>query len=230
MGGRGGDRKGKGPLSWAWLWSQQNEHRLAVPRLMVWLDLYGFGGKNISLFVEIIAGLLPIATRLNFSGGLLIGPAVLVIGWLKRVSTRVIVTFAAIYFATLFVYLWGYHRSATDLRPLSELSYGKDLLGYVLTYFGASWTRLLPHKERIVASTSLIGFIALFVRAVRKREEVSDFEWFLIGECGLTLATALLTAFGRLQFGAGQAFARPLSNASDDLLGCTGLSHITLVL
>lgn len=46
--------KGNGPTSWAWLWSQQNEHRLAVPRLMVWLDLYGFGGKNISLFVEIM--------------------------------------------------------------------------------------------------------------------------------------------------------------------------------
>jgi hypothetical protein len=47
--------KGKGPTSWAWLWSQQNEHRVAVPRLVVWLDVYGFGGKNISLFIESVA-------------------------------------------------------------------------------------------------------------------------------------------------------------------------------
>lgn len=281
--------KGKGLLNWAWLWSQQNEHRLAVPRLMVWLDLYGFGGKNISLFVEIIAvqcfhwlaicfvvqrftqlpgflkrsiqglfafclfhpnqmenftwafqigfvlpfmlgtialiviafiarwkspppaiaiaGLLPIAAGLNLSGGLLIGPVALLIAWRKRISARLIVTFAAIYFASCVAYLWGYHRAATDLSPFSELSRGKDLIVYVLTYFGASWTRLLPHKERITAFLSILAFLMLLVKAVRKREEVSDLEWLLIGECGLMLATALLTAFGRLQFGVGQAFA-----------------------
>lgn len=36
---------------------------------------------------------------------------------------------------------------------------------------------------------------------------VSDLEWLLLGECGLTIAIALLTAFGRIQFGEGQAFA-----------------------
>jgi hypothetical protein len=281
--------RGNGPTSWGWLWSQQNEHRLAIPRLMVWLDLYGFGGKNISLFVEILAvqcfhwlaicfvverfselpvfmkrsmqglfafclfhpnqienftwafqicfvlpftlgtaalilvsflsrwkrpgiamifaGFLPIVAGLNLAGGLVTGPAVLVIAWLKRVSASLIVTFAAIYFASCLAYLWGYHRSATDLSPLSELSRDKDLFVYVLTYFGASWTRLLPHKERTIAFISIVGFLALFFRAVRKRAKVSDLEWFLIGECGLTLATALLTAFGRIQFGVGQAFA-----------------------
>lgn len=281
--------KGKGPGSWAWLWSQQNEHRLAIPRLLVWLDLFGFGGKNISLFAEIIvvqclhwlticfvierftglpvflrrsiqglfafclfhpnqlenftwafqigfvlpftlgtvaliivafisrwrrkhlaivfASLLPIVAGLNLAGGLLIGPAVLAVAYLKRISAGLTVTFAAIYLVSAIAYLFGYRRSATDLSPLSELSRCKDLLVYVLTYFGASWTRLLPHKERIVAFISITAFLALFIKALRKRREVSDFEWFLIGECGLALATALLTAFGRLQFGVGQAFA-----------------------
>lgn len=47
--------RGNGPGNWAWLWSQQNEHRLLIPRLLVWVDLFGFGGKNVSLFVEIFA-------------------------------------------------------------------------------------------------------------------------------------------------------------------------------
>jgi hypothetical protein len=43
---------GKGPWSWSWLWAQSNEHRIVIPRLLVWVDLSWFGGKNISLFVE----------------------------------------------------------------------------------------------------------------------------------------------------------------------------------
>lgn len=45
---------GKGPTHLAWLWSQQNEHRLAIPRLLVWLDLVAFHGRNVSLFIEIL--------------------------------------------------------------------------------------------------------------------------------------------------------------------------------
>jgi hypothetical protein len=43
---------GKGPWSWSWLWAQSNEHRIVIPRLLIWIDLSWFGGKNVSLFVE----------------------------------------------------------------------------------------------------------------------------------------------------------------------------------
>jgi len=65
----------------------------------------------------------------------------------------------------------------------------------------------MPHKERCIAFASLIAFSALAARNLRRRADVSDFEWFLIAECVMAIATALLTSFGRLQFGAGQAFA-----------------------
>jgi hypothetical protein len=42
---------GESPRSLAWLWSQQNEHRILFPRLLVWLDLSVFGARNISLFL-----------------------------------------------------------------------------------------------------------------------------------------------------------------------------------
>lgn len=38
--------KGAGPGNWSWLWSQQNEHRLVVPRLLVWFDLFAGHGKT----------------------------------------------------------------------------------------------------------------------------------------------------------------------------------------
>lgn len=144
---------------------------------------------------------------MNLAGGLLIGAAAITLGYLKRLSSGAMAILASVYLASVFVYLYGYHRVGTDLAPLSELSRAKDLLVYVLTYFGASWTLLLPHKERIVAFVSIALFLALFFRLLRERDNVSDLEWFLIGECGFTLAIALLTAMGRLQFGVGQAFA-----------------------
>lgn len=42
---------GASPRSLSWLWSQQNEHRILIPRLLVALDLYAFGARNISLFL-----------------------------------------------------------------------------------------------------------------------------------------------------------------------------------
>src|SRR5271167_1988522 len=45
--------RGSGPSSFSWLWSQHNEHRIAMTRILIWIDLFGFGGTNKSLFVEI---------------------------------------------------------------------------------------------------------------------------------------------------------------------------------
>lgn len=42
-----------GKTSVGWLWSQHNEHRIVIPRLLIWLDWTVFGGRNISLLVEI---------------------------------------------------------------------------------------------------------------------------------------------------------------------------------
>lgn len=44
--------RGASPWSWHWLWSQHGEHRVAMARLLIWLDWAAFGAKNVSLFVE----------------------------------------------------------------------------------------------------------------------------------------------------------------------------------
>lgn len=117
------------------------------------------------------------------------------------------ITLCASCFASWLLYLYGYHRSGSDLSVLQEAARSKDLFVYVLTYFGASWTLLLPHKERFIALVSLVVLTALLISALRRRREVSDFEWILATECIMALFTSVLTAFGRLQFGVGQAFA-----------------------
>jgi hypothetical protein len=278
---------GTKPGLWRWLWSQHNEHRLAITRLLVWLDLWAFGGRNVSLFVEIYlvqilqwaaicyvlerftgyptfltrtleglfafclfhpnqaqnftwafqvsfllsfalgtaallavaffdriqqrtlaavaVGLAPLVAGLNLSAGLLIGPAVLCLALWKRLPARAIATVATIFILSSLLYFKGYSLPKTERSGM--LSHGKDLFVYVLTYFGASWTRLVPHKERATAFISLVVLLVLVVRAVRDRNQITNFEWFAIAECGLMLATALITGAGRLQFGVGQAYA-----------------------
>ncbi|MFL6414887.1 MAG: hypothetical protein ACJ74Y_04355 [Bryobacteraceae bacterium] len=47
--------KKQGHLSLADFWAQHNEHRIVTGRLLGLADLYSFGGRNVSLFAEIVA-------------------------------------------------------------------------------------------------------------------------------------------------------------------------------
>lgn len=294
---------GKGPTHLAWLWSQQNEHRLAIPRLLVWLDLVAFHGRNVSLFIEIlgvqvlhwaalcfvverftrapvsvkrsiqglfgfclfhpnqlenftwafqigfvlpfalatlaliliaffsrwrrpvlaviIAGGMPILAALNLAGGLVIGPVVVGIAWCKRTRAWVGAMLTAIWFASAAGYLYGYHRAGTDLPPCAAILQGRKLFLYVLTYFGASWTRLLPHKERLIAFASILIFAAILGRALRRRRG-GRLGFGMVAPRRMRIddsdcATDCLWA-NSIWRGAG--LCRAISDPCDDLLGC----------
>ncbi len=281
--------EGAGFHSWSWLWSQHNEHRLLVTRLLILLDLRVFGAKAVSLFVEMYAiqlchwalisyaierwtsfprflkttlqgvfgfclfhlnqsenfvwafqvsfvfafalatgtlltiaffervrrpllamtalGVAPLLASLNVAGGLLIGPVAIGFALLRRLSVRYVVILTVFFLVSAVAYLTGYRSPNPHHTPGEALSHPKDLFVYVLTYFGASWTRLLPHKERATCFVSIVVFAALTAIAVRHRKQTCAFEWFCIAECTLMLAVAVLTGLGRLQYGVGQAYA-----------------------
>ncbi len=280
---------GRGVRDWRWLWSQHNEHRLLFTRLLILVDLRLFGGKNVSLFVEMYlaqalqlaaiwyaierftvfprylkrtlqgvfafclfhlnqaenftwafqvsfvlafaaatlafltvafferirhpvaaaaaAGLAPLFAGLNVAGGLLIGPVATGFAIFKRLPSRYIFVLSALFVAGAAAYLIGYTPPDPNHTPAQAISHPKDLFVYVLTYFGASWTRLLPHKERITCFLSLLSFAGFGVLAVRRPALTTAFEWFCVAECAFTIATAALTGLARLKYGAGQAYA-----------------------
>ncbi len=281
--------QGKGLHSGRWLWSQHNEHRLLVTRLLILIDLHWFEGKNLSLFFEMFLaqafqwaaicytlerltsfpmflkrtleglfafclfhfnqaenftwafqvsfvlafclatsallgvaffgrlrwpwliaaalGIMPFVAALNVAGGLAIGPIVIVVGLLRRIATRYMLLICLLFVGTALAYLSGYRVPPSHLTPMEALAHPKGIFTYVLTYFGASWTRLLPHKERITCFLSLLVFATLIVIALRNRDQIGAFEWFCIAECSLMIAIAIITALGRLQYGVGQAYA-----------------------
>jgi len=281
--------RGNGPSSWSWLFAQHNEHRIAITRLLIWLDVVAFHGKNLSLFVEIYFVLLlhwfaicyalerftdfpkplkrtlqglfafcifhpnqsenltwafqisfvlpfafgtiallclaffrrlprpwlttlavalaPMFAGLTFAAGLLIGPVVLCLAIVRRLPFRFLVTILTVFLLSMGAYLWGFKPPDPAHPPQHALADSKGIFLYVLTYFGASWTRILPHKERLIAFLSIACFAALVIRSVRNRIELSDFDWLCIAECSLMLLVAFVTALGRLQFGLGQAYA-----------------------
>ena len=281
--------RGNGPSSWAWLFGQHNEHRIAIPRALIWLDLVGFHGKNVSLFVEIylvlvlhwvaiwyalerltdfpkalkrtlqglfafcifhpnqnenftwpfeISFVLPFAIAtvallsvaffshihrrwlamiyvavypllggLSLASGLLIGPAVICLAIIRRLPYRLVITVLGVFLLSSGAYLWGFKPPDPAYSLQTALADPKGLFVYVLTYFGASWTKILPHKERTIAFISMACLVALVIQSVRRQKQISAFEWFCIAECGLMLVIAYATALGRLKFGVGQAYA-----------------------
>ncbi len=280
---------GRGLLSWNWLWSQHNEHRLLFTRLLILADLRLFGGKNVSLFVEmyfiqtvhlaaicyaiercttfprylkttlqgvfafclfhlnqaenltwafqvsfvlafalatfaflaiaffermrcpvaaaIAVGTAPLLAGLNVAGGLLIGPVATCFALFRRLPGRYVVLIGLLFLAGAAAYVTGYKSPDPNHTPVGAISHPKDLFVYVLTYFGASWTRLLPHKERITCALSLLSLAVLITLAVRRRAQTSAFEWFCVAECAFMMAVAALTGLGRLKYGVGQAYA-----------------------
>ena len=153
-----------------------------------------------------LAGFAPLVAAMSLASGLLIGPVIIVLSAAKRLPLRYFAWLSAAFALSAIAYLHGYRRVGTDLGGAAVLSHMKEVLVYVLTYFGASWTKILPHKERLIAFLGLITYVVLLIRRLKSRK-TTDLEWFLLAECTLTLVTGFLTAFGRIQFGAGQAFA-----------------------
>jgi hypothetical protein len=150
--------------------------------------------------------LAPLIAATNLSAGLLIGPAVLALAWLKRLSWRALVLLLAIYLLTSIAYLHGWTSDGPS--PLAALQSPTKLIAYVLTYFDVSLPLLRwIDPYRIVAALSLTTFLVLLIRAILNPKRISNFEWFCLAECALIVMTASLTALGRVQFGIGQALA-----------------------
>lgn len=278
---------GASPRSLSWLWSQQNEHRILVPRLLIWLDLYAFGGRNISLFLLTFATqtahwllwlfavrrwsgaprsvqlmmqgvfgyclfcpnqienfvwafqfsfVLPfflatlaftcillmddvkrpqlyLATAIaapfiamcNLAGGIIIWPFLLLIAvWRKRSRRELLVLFV-IAAGVIGIYYTGYQTPPYHSNPIKSLGNPYAIYRYILTYFGTSWWFLLPHLARTLAFGGLLLFLFLIVRSRGGLCGANKFRILLITEGLFLLATALVTALGRVTLGIGQA-------------------------
>jgi hypothetical protein len=274
---------GATPWSLHWLWSQHSEHRIASTRLLIWLDWAAFGGKNVSLFVEMYlvqlvqwgaicwvlerltpfpkslkltlqglfafclfhpnqiqnftwafqisfflpfalgtiallavtffdrapwrwrwsiligAGFAPIIAATSLASGLLIGPALVCLAFLKRLPGRAVLALSALSLLSIVVYFAGFRIPTGHSSPIQWLSRPVDVFRYMVTYFDASWPLFS------CATLSFLCFLAFAIFAAFHRDKITDFEWFCIAECGLMLATALMTACARLQYGILQA-------------------------
>ncbi|MGA7413566.1 MAG: hypothetical protein WBW33_24035 [Bryobacteraceae bacterium] len=291
--------RGRNPLSLSWLWSQHNEHRIAIARILIWIDLFRFGGTNKSLFVEIflvqilhlaviawaiekwtgldrpvrrtiqglfafclfhpnqhenftwafqisfvmpfaitttsflliafyeevrgmgrrgvtgaVIALAPFIAALNMAGALAAGPVLLVTGVAKRLRPWLLVGVVIVFTISGGLYLVGHAPIDASHPPGRAIYDSRGIWLYMLTYFGASWTKLLPHKERIVAFVSFAAYFAFVGRALRRRESISNLEWFCLSECTFVLGVAFVTALGRIHLGPGQAFASRYQTAA----------------
>jgi len=149
----------------------------------------------------------PLLAAFNLSGGLLVGIILLCIVFAYHLPERLTALISLAFLLSSGLYLWHLQLSDPAHSLSAALRDPKGILVYILTYFGASWTRILPHKERPIALLSLLYLAYILIGALRRSHKLSSFEWFCVSECGFLILVALATALGRLHFGVGQAFA-----------------------
>jgi hypothetical protein len=121
------------------------------------------------------------------------------------VPQRVLIALSASAAAAIGLYYAGYHTPSYLSDPLRSLRSPYLLFRYILTYFATSWWFLVPHLARTIAFVAIAIFLYLAFVVAREGKRASKFEMLLVIEGLFVLATAGVTALGRLGLGIGQA-------------------------
>lgn len=150
--------------------------------------------RKVSVAVLAIA---PLLAALNLAGGLLIAPFVLWLSAIRKIPGRLICLLTVAYVLSIGGYCYGW-RSPDAHAPLAALKHPAEVAGYVLSYFDLSWRFFLPVRLHLASGFSFAALAMICLR-VRWRKQDAAFEQFCLAECFLMIATALLTALGRMQ-------------------------------
>lgn len=160
-----------------------------------------------SAFLVLAIAAATVATW-SLANGMLLWPLLLLIAlWLgmRRSASLVLGLFAA---ANIGLYLFHYHRPSPQTGVEVSFPAMGGIAQYVAVYFGSTWVRHSSGWVAIVAGTAGIGTsLVIIARVVLQRGIRSLLMVQLSGLMLLCLATAVITASGRLQMGLEQATA-----------------------
>src|SRR5205814_10671101 len=94
-----------------------------------------------------------------------------------------------------------------NLHPLHSLFEPSQLARYVATYFSGIWLIFGINPARLIAAASVIWASITYLRKVCSRIQPSNSEVVLLSLGMFVIASAGITAIGRVNFGMEQAFA-----------------------
>jgi hypothetical protein len=160
-----------------------------------------------SLLLPLAAAAATVATW-SLANGMLLWPLLLLTALLLRMRHSVSLVLALCAAANISLYLYHYHRSSPQNGIVPSFPAMGGILRYVAVYFGSTWVR---HSSGLVAvvvgAAGVCAGLAIIASVVLQRGTRSLFLLELSLLMLFCLATAAITASGRLYLGLEQATA-----------------------
>ena len=144
----------------------------------------------------------------SLANGMLLWPLLLLTALLLRMRRSTSLVLALFGAVNIGLYLYRYHRPLPQSRVVPSLKAMGGMLKYVAVYFGSTWVRHSSGWVAIVAGTvGICASVVIIARVVLQRRTRSLLMLQLSLLILLCLATAAITASGRLYLGVEQATA-----------------------
>jgi hypothetical protein len=138
------------------------------------------------------------------ANGILVWPVLICFAVLLKAPPRVIAVVVGACLGFVAPYFIHYTTPIQHARPLESLRHPLILIEYVAKYFGGSFL------GRLALPTGVAGLLVaavLVIRAIFRREIKRPMTAVLFGMILFCLATASVTALGRINFGTDQAYS-----------------------
>ncbi len=172
------------------------------------------------LALSVIAAL---AASYSLANGSVLWPLLALAALFLRLRAVAVLSFAVMGLLSTVLYFRGYVRPSSHADPLASLKMPLAFLKYVMAYFGSSWTN---HNVGAAEAIGLIGLVVALVLTSRTASYARDGRPFtveLVLIIAFCLATACVTAAGRLNFGADQASSSRYQSIALLFWCCLGL-------
>ena len=157
------------------------------------------------LLFAFIAGFL---AEYSLAEGLIVWPVILWLGFILRLAKRTQVLSAVVGFMAVGMYFIGYVTPPEHSNPWLTIRRPLSLAKYVTTYIASTWDSSLPSSSAwptVSESLTILAVAFVLGTALRwlfVRSPAPDLlRAFLVANLLLTVAAAVLTSLGRLNFG-----------------------------
>ena len=135
----------------------------------------------------------------NLANGLVVWPLLIVMAVRFRLKYSYIAILCAVAAVSIAVYVSGYKSPGQHAHPIESLQKPGLLIGYLMIYFGSVWGKLSSLLEGAFAIAGMAASVIFFVRELL-RPEPRPFPFAVLMLCMFLLATAFITALGRINF------------------------------
>ena len=139
--------------------------------------------------------------------GVLVWPILLLIVLVLRLGLRILLTYVVSGACVIGLYLYHYVTPRGSSSPLQSLRHPLLILVYIAKYIGFAlppWVRLRSLVGTITGTFGLLAGLAVILWVLRRRRQ--PFPVALVSIMCFPVATAFVTALGRLSYGTDQAF------------------------